>query len=258
MLIAQRQTRLRELLAKRRILPLDVLSRELNVSPSTVRRDVEALELQGVAQRTHGGVIWIGDRGPGQTRIYAFNQRMSVELEAKRRIAIAASRLVATGQTILLSGGTTTFYLAEQLHGRSVQLITNSLPIANVFMDDDNVELILTGGLLYPRHGVMLGPTAENFLATVHASRMFFSSAGILDGGLYNQNLLLVAAERRMTEQSQQVVLLADSGKFGQQSLVRLCDLSEIDIVVSDANLAPEHRQAVEKAGCELIIADEG
>ncbi|HEX4056015.1 MAG TPA: DeoR/GlpR family DNA-binding transcription regulator [Tepidisphaeraceae bacterium] len=258
MLIAERQTRLRELLAKRRILPLDVLSRELDVSPSTVRRDVEALELQGFVQRTHGGVIWIGDRAAlGQTRTYAFHQRMSVQLDAKQTIAKAASRLVTTGQTILLSGGTTTFYLAEQLHGRSVQLITNSLPIANLFMDDDNVELIITGGLMYPRHGVMLGPTAENFLSTVHASRMFFSSAGILDGAIYNQNLLLVAAERRMMEQSQQVVLLADSDKFGQQALVRLCDLSEIDTVVSDSKLSPEHRRAVENAGCELIIADE-
>jgi DeoR family fructose operon transcriptional repressor len=256
MLIAERQSRLRELLAKRRILPLDVLSQELQVSQSTVRRDVETLELQGLVQRTHGGVIWIGDRA-SQTRIYAFHQRMSVQLEAKRKIARAAAGLVATGQTVLLSGGTTTFYLAEQLHGRSVQLITNSLPIANLFMDDDNVELIITGGLMYPRHGVMLGPTAENFLSTVHASRMFFSSAGILDGALYNQNLLLVAAERRMMEQSQQVVMLADSEKFGQQALVRLCDLSEIDTVVSDGKLSPEHRRAVEKAGCELIIAED-
>ena len=257
MLIAERQTRLREVLAKRRILPLDILSEELRVSPSTVRRDVEALEQQGLVQRTHGGVIWIGDRpAQGQARIYAFHQRMNVQLEAKRKIAAAAARLVTTGQTILLSGGTTTFYLAEQLHGRSVQLITNSLPIANLFMDDDNVELIITGGLMYPRYGVMVGPTAENFLSTVHASRMFFSTAGILDRALYNQNMLLVAAERRMMEQSQQVVLLADSGKFGGQALVRLCDLSEIDIVVSDSGLAADQRRAVEDAGCELIIAE--
>ncbi|HEY1921704.1 MAG TPA: DeoR/GlpR family DNA-binding transcription regulator [Tepidisphaeraceae bacterium] len=257
MLIAERQSRLREVLAKRRILPLDVLSEELRVSQSTVRRDVEALERQGLVQRTHGGVIWMGDRAAqGQTRIYAFHQRMSVQLEAKRKIAEAAARLVTTGQTILLSGGTTTFYLAEQLHGRSVQLITNSLPIANLFMDDDNVELIITGGLMYPRYGVMLGPTAESFLSTVHASRMFFSAAGILDSALYNQNMLLVAAERRMMEQSQQVVLLADSGKFGQQALVRLCDLAQVDTVISDENLPPDQRRAVEDAGCELIIAE--
>ena len=258
MLIAERQTRLRELLALRRILPLESLSHELGVSPSTIRRDVEALEEQGLVQRTHGGVIWIGDRAPAaQTRIYAFHQRMSVELQAKRSIAKAAAKLVATGQTILLDGGTTTFYMAEQLRGQSVQLITNSLPIANLFMDDDNVELILTGGLMYPRYGVMLGPAAENFLSTVHAWRMFFSSAGVLGGALYNQNLLLVAAERRMMEQSQQVVLLADSEKFGQQALARLCDLSEVDVVVTDEKLPADYRRAITAAGCELIIAEE-
>jgi DeoR family fructose operon transcriptional repressor len=258
MLIAQRQSRLRELLAQRRILPLEALSRELDVSQSTVRRDVEALELQGLVQRTHGGVIWTGDRaGPGQTRAYAFNQRIGVQLDAKRRIARAAAALVPTGQTILLDGGTTTFHLAEQLHGRSLQLITNSLPIANLFMDDDNVELIITGGLMYPRYGVMLGPAAENFIATINASRMFFSSAGIFNGALYNQNLLLVAAEKRMMEQSQQVVLLADSEKFGQQALARLCDLSEIDVVVSDSGLSAEHRRAIADAECELILAED-
>src|ERR1700728_5428973 len=178
MLIAQRQTRLRELLAQRRILPLDSLARELGVSQSTVRRDLDELERQGLVQPTHGGVIWIGDQAgsPAQARPYAFNQRMNVQLEAKRRIARAAAALVPAQQTILLGGGTTTFYLAEQFRGRSMQLITNSLPIANLFMDDNNVELIITGGLMYPRYGVMLGPAAEKFLATVHASRMFFSS----------------------------------------------------------------------------------
>jgi DeoR/GlpR family transcriptional regulator of sugar metabolism len=260
MIIAQRQSRLRELLAQRRILPLEALSRELDVSQSTVRRDVEALELQGLVQRTHGGVIWTGDRivpGMAPTRAYAFNQRMEVQQDVKRRIARAAAALVPTGQTILLDGGTTTFHLAEELRGLSVQIVTNSLPIANLFMDDDNVELIITGGLMYPRYGVMLGPAAENFLSTIHASRMFFSSAGIFEGTLYNQNLLLVTAEKRMMDQSQQVVLLADSEKFGQQALAMLCNLSEVDVVVSDSGLSADHRKAVADAGCELIIAED-
>jgi DeoR/GlpR family transcriptional regulator of sugar metabolism len=258
MLIAQRQSRLRELLAQRRIMPLDSLWRELGVSPSTVRRDVEALELQGLVQRTHGGVIWVGDRTIPETqaRFYAFNQRMGHQQDAKKKIARAAVALVPSGQTILLDGGTTTFYLAQQLHGHSLQIVTNSLPIANLFNEDDQVELIITGGLMSPRYGVMLGPTAENFLSTIHASRMFLSSAGIFDGALYNQNLLLVTAEQRMMEQSQQVVLLADGEKFGQQALARLCELSEIDIVVSDSSLAEEHRKAILDAGCELIVAE--
>lgn len=254
MLIAERHTRLKELLARRGVSDLKSLSSELDVSHSTVRRDIEVLEQQGLVQQTHGGVIWVGEKLNG-VRPYAFDQRMGYQLDAKRQIARAARALVQPGETILLDGGTTTFHLAQELLGCPLQLVTNSLPIANLFLNDDGVELILTGGLMYPRYGVLLGPSAENMLATVHTNTLFLSVAGIHDGMLYNQNLLLVQSERRMMEQAQQVVLLADAGKFGQQALSQLCRLDEIDIVVADEALADVHRAQVRNAGCELIIA---
>ena len=260
MILAERQTRLQELLAKKGISDLDTLARELNVSQSTVRRDVESFEQRGLVRRTHGGVIWVGsdrngDRN-GAARPYAFDQRMDYRLDAKRQIARAARGLVQPNETVLLDGGTTVYYLAEELAGAPLQLVTNSLPIANLFLNDERVELIITGGLMYPRYGVMLGPTAERMLETIHTKTMFLSVAGVHAGSLYNQNLLLVEAERKMMQQAQQVVLLVDSSKFGQQALAPLCALGEIDVVVSDAELAEEHREQVRGAGCQLIIAD--
>jgi len=253
MMIAERQTRLRDLLSKRGMSSLETLSAELGVSLSTVRRDVEQLEAEGKANRTHGGVIWIGDRN-ASTRPYAFDQRMGYRLEAKRAIARAALPLISPGETILIDGGTTTFYLAQELLGQPLQLITNSLPIANLFLNDENVELILTGGLAYPRYGVLLGPTAESTLASIHTKTLFLSVAGVHEGSLYNQNLLLVQSEQQMMRQAQQVVLLIDSSKFGQQALAKLCGLSEIDVVVTDKEITDEHRQAIQSAGCELIV----
>lgn len=256
MLIAERQSRLKELLARRGMADLESLSSELQVSQSTVRRDIELLEQAGLVERTHGGVIWIGERHNG-TRPYAFDQRMNYRLDAKRQIARAAKSLVTPGQTILVDGGTTTFYLARELLGTSMQLVTNSLPIANLFLNDEHVELVLTGGLMYPRYGVLLGPVVESFLNTIHATTLFLSAAGVHDGAVYNQNLLLVAAEKQMIAQVQQVVLLADSGKFGQQALARMCDLSEVDVVVTDAGLPDDQRERVRAAGCQLIIGEE-
>src|SRR5215207_7901896 len=177
---------------------METLAAELNVSSSTVRRDLELLEQKGLVQRTHGGVIWLGDKSAAAPagRPYAFDQRMGYQQEAKRAIARAAKSLVAPGQTILIDGGTTTFYLAQELLGQSLQLVTNSLPIANLFLNDEHVELILVGGLMYPRYGVLLGPTAEHVIATIHTKTMFLSVAGIHDRQLYNQNLLLVQAEQ--------------------------------------------------------------
>jgi len=256
MLIAERQTRLRELLASRGVSDLDSLAAALGVSQSTVRRDIDLMVEEGIVKRTHGGVIWIGDtKANGATRPYAFDQRMSYQVEAKRQIARAARTLVQPGETILIDGGTTTFYLAEELLGTSLQIVTNSLPIANLFLNDENVELVLTGGLMYPRSGVLLGPTAENTIAAFHTKTMFLSVAGIHEQALYNQNLLLVQAEQKMMDQAQQVVLLADSSKFGQQALAKLGTLGDVDVVVVDSALPQEQRDLITAAGCELLVA---
>src|ERR1700677_4072298 len=143
MLIEERQSRLADLLARQGMSDLDSLSELLNVSQSTIRRDVEGLVQKGLVRRTHGGVIWVGDRTNTTVRPYAFDQRLSDHVESKRKIAKAAAGLVEPGQTILIDGGTTAYYLAEALVGASLQLVTNSLPIAELFLNDDKVELIL-------------------------------------------------------------------------------------------------------------------
>ena len=235
---------------------LETLAGELGVSLSTVRRDVEMLEQSGVVERTHGGVVWVADRVATPGRPYAFHHRMGYRIEQKRQIARAAQSLVKPGQTILIDGGTTTFYFAEELLGRPLQIVTNSLPIANLYLNDENVELVLTGGLMYPRYGVLLGPTVESMLMTIHVQTLFLSVAGIHDGVMYNQNMLLVQAERRMMEQAQEVVLLVDSAKFGQQALSKLGEIREIDVVVSDSDLSEEYRGKIRAAGRKLIVAD--
>jgi DeoR/GlpR family transcriptional regulator of sugar metabolism len=255
MLMAERHSRLQELVERRGMCDLEALAAELGVSQSTIRRDLDALEERGLVKRTHGGVIWVGDAKAG-LRGYAFGQRTGLEVEAKQRIARAARALVQPGQTILIDGGTTTYYLARELVGTPLQIVTNSLPIADLFLDDENVELILAGGLLYPRYGVLLGPMAESTLGAIHANMLFFSAAGLHDGTLYNQNLLLVQTERRMMQQAQEIVLLLDSTKFGQKALVALCELVEVDVVVCDAGTSEEQRRQVIDAGKRLVVAE--
>jgi len=254
MLIPQRQSRLIELLSQRGMSDLETLAQALNVSLSTVRRDIEQLEKTGQVTRTHGGAIW-HDLRDEQSRPYAIDQRLDYLLDAKKLIARAASRLVKPGETILIDGGTTTYHLARELVGQSLQIVTNSLPIADLFVNDEHVELILTGGLLYPRYAVLLGPVAEKTIAAIHASTLFLSVAGISEGAMFNQNLLLVESERRMIEQTQRVVLLIDSTKFGQIALARLGTLEEIDVVVTDAGINDDAKVQIDRAGCQLIIA---
>ncbi len=254
MLAIERKQKILAILRDRKSMPLESLADELGVSASTVRRDLENLESTGEVERTHGGVVYIGDRQ--SARPYAFDSRLGYNIDPKRRIARAARSLVQPGQTILIDGGTTTLYFAEELRGLHLQIVTNSLPIAEQYQNDDKVEMILTGGLIYPRYGVTLGPITEDFLKTIHTQTLFLSVAGIHDGWLYNQNQLLVQAEETMVKQSQQIILLIDQSKFGQQALSKLCSLEEVDIIVTDQNPPPEHLKDIQRAGCKLIVAE--
>jgi DeoR/GlpR family transcriptional regulator of sugar metabolism len=259
MLMAERQSRLEELVARRGMCDLETLSSELGVSQSTIRRDLDGLEARGLVKRTHGGVVWLGDRtgtSPTTPRPYAFDQRLTYQTDAKAAIAQAARKFVQPNQTIVVDGGTTTFHFAQTLAGLPLALVTNSLPIANLFLNDENIETMITGGLLYPKYGVLLGPHAEHTLDSLHPQTLFFSVAGISSGVLFNQNLLLVQAEQKMMQRAQRKILLADSAKFGQQALVKLCDLKEVDVVISDAGLPSDQREQVRSAGCELVIAE--
>src|SRR3954464_14022662 len=104
MIIAERQSLLQQLLSQRGMADLDTLAAELHVSSSTVRRDLEQLEQRGLVQRTHGGVVWVGDKTAGN-RPYAFDQRMGFQDEPECTIARAARSLGSPGQTVLIDGG---------------------------------------------------------------------------------------------------------------------------------------------------------
>jgi DeoR/GlpR family transcriptional regulator of sugar metabolism len=188
----------------------------------------------------------------------AFDDRSRVCSDQKKAIAVAAARLVADGETVLLDGGTTTFEVARQLSGRSVQVVTNSLPIAYALAGDRRVDLTLVGGYVYPRTGVAVGQLAVQFLSSIHARRLVMSVAGITERGYFNSNALIVETQLQMMKVVDEVIVVADHTKFSQQSLALLCELGRVQRLISDAALAEPHRRMIEHAGVELIIAPEG
>ena len=134
----------------------DELVKALGVSESTVRRDLEALDLAGSIKRTHGGAVCVGE----VRAMPAFDDRAATAAAEKQAIGRATAALLEDGDTVLLDGGTTTLEVARALLGRPVQVVTNSLPIAQLLASSKATDLILIGGYVYPRTGVALGPLA--------------------------------------------------------------------------------------------------
>src|SRR5262249_47006872 len=149
---------------------------------------------------------------------------------------------------ILLDGGTTTLEVAKLLVGRPVQIVTNSLPIANLFANSQETDLVMLGGYVYPTTGVALGPLTIQVMQHVQVQQAILSVAGITAKGLFNSNPLLVETERQMMRCADEVVVVADHTKIGRQALAFLCELAAIDTLIVDSDVTAEQRRLVEEA----------
>lgn len=251
MLTEQRRGRLLELVRTRGFASLPELAEELAVSESTVRRDLDFLEESGHARRTHGGAVYTGPL----PKLPHFEERQPAQWGNKRAIAEIAASLVEDGDTVLLDGGSTTYEVAQCLVGRPLQVVTNSLPVANLFMARSDADLVLIGGYVYPRTGVSLGPYADHMLRELNVRRTILSVAGINERGCFNSNLLLVETERTMMQAADEVIVVADSSKFGRQSLAHLCELNQVHHMVVDGELSAEWRKRLKESGVKVSIA---
>lgn len=257
MITEERRSQLLDLVRTRGFASLTDLATELAVSESTVRRDLDFLESRGTAKRTHGGAFYTG---PSPQLPHFRNQRESTSAQ-RQDIARQAAELIEDGDVILLDGGSTTYELARLLVGRQIQVVTNSLPVANLFTASDNGDLIFVGGYVHLRTGVSLGPYANEMLSSLNVRRAFLSVAGINERGYFNSNLLLVETERAMLSVADESIVLADSTKFGHQSLALLCGLDEITTLITDNEISEDWRSRLSATGVQLHIvgpADNG
>ncbi len=247
----QRRHRLRELIRTQGFASIPDLREALEVSESTIRRDLDYLEAEGEARRTHGGVFFTGNA----SSMHHFEDRRDEQWDRKRQIAVAASQLIDDHDTLLLDGGSTAYELARQLVGRPLQIVTNSLPVANLFASSDKVDLVMLGGYVHSRTSVSLGPYANEMLESLNVQKAILSIAGADHRGYYNSNLLLVETERAMMKCADETVVVADSSKFGKSSLARLCRLPEVETVVSNTDLSDESQSLLQEAGVNLVLA---
>ena len=251
MLAETRRRLLLDLIARRGFASLDELVKALGVSESTVRRDLETLDLAGSVKRTHGGAVYSSEL----RALPALEDRVTTAAAEKQAIGRATAALLDDGDTVLLDGGTTTLEVARALSGRPMQVVTNSLPIAQLLASSQQADLILIGGYVYPRTGVALGPLAIATMQGIRVRRAILGAGGIVAEGIYNSNLLLVETERQMMSCGQEVMIVADHTKFGRLALARLCGLDAIQHLVVDPGLPDEYRTILEAAGVTIHLA---
>ena len=251
MLVEERRQHVLDLVSRQGFVSLADLAQAIHVSESTIRRDLDHLHQQGLLKRTHGGAMFVGD---GST-LPALEERSASAITEKRLIARTAAARIRDGDALLLDGGTTTLEVARLLVGRSLQIVTNSLPIAQLFASRPETDLIMLGGYVYPKTGVALGPLTVRMMEDVHVHQCIMSVGGITAKGLFNSNLLLVETERKIMACADEVVVVADHTKIGRQALAFLCELAEVDTLIVDDHLTPAQRALIDGSDAHLILA---
>ena len=250
MIVDERRSKILRIAEEFGFISLQQLVAEMGASESTIRRDLEFLDGSGHIQRTRGGAAFLGDSQSD------FDARRNLASQEKQQIARRTAELISPGETVLLDGGTTTLEVARHLTGKSLQVLTNSLPIASLLMNRAEIELIFIGGYVYPKTGVALGEHSVDALKKMHATRLVMSTGGITADGLFNSNALLVETERQMIRTADRVTLVADSSKFGQRALSHLCSLSDVHEIVTDDEISDEWRKVMESAGVRLDVVE--
>lgn len=226
---------------------------ELEVTPETIRRDLGALERQGLLRRVHGGAIPAGllDFEPG------ISVRDAVATQEKDRIAKAALDELDGAVTVLLDAGTTTARLASLLPAdRELTVVTNALPIASMLASRPNVTLLLLGGRVRGTTMATVDEWALDVLGDLTVDVAFLGSNGFSpDRGLTTPDHAEAAAKKAMLGAARRAVVLADSTKHGADQFVRFGRFSQVDVLITDTGLAPDAAAAIEATGPRVVRA---
>ncbi len=280
MLREHRLRKIEDALARQPFLEVKSLARQLRVSDATVRRDLSALHDAGRLKRTRGGALPPREKNAvSQTASTAplselstqkiadqarpFAERDTINREAKTRIGALAATLVSDGQSVMLSGGTTCLALARQLVHHRISVVTNSLPAATLLGGNLGVDVLVTGGMVYSRRDLLIGPLVSHTLSQIHAADLLFLGGSGADAeGFFDSNHWEVEAQRELMSRANKVVLLLDSAKFNRRDMMMVAPWSEVDVLVTEA--APEEiggeefARALRKAKVDVMVAQTG
>jgi DeoR family transcriptional regulator of aga operon len=252
MLIEERRQHILALIQKDGRVLVDELSSDLDLSQITIRKDLDYLQSKDLLLRTHGGAL---PTQAGALSDPTIQEKEELYREEKVKIAKAAAAMVSEGQCIILDSGTTTTEIARSLTSlRHLTVITNALNIA-ADLARSEFEIILIGGTLRKNSLSVVGPLAEDVLKEMHADIVFLGVDGFdIKVGLTTPNVLEARVNRAMVNAAEKVVAVCDSSKFNRRSLSLIVAASEIDHVITDAELSDEDVKTIRDAGIEVTI----
>lgn len=251
--IGQRRKYILDHIVKDGFVKVSELAESLGVTQTTIRKDLNYLESQGVLQRAHGSAI------PPSQQMMDLNlsAKKLINFEAKQKIAEKAASLIKSDDSILVASGSTISLFAEALKPKGrLNVVSISVNISAHLGDIPGITVMQVGGILYGNTLSVLGAEASKTIENLYCSKVFFGVDGIdLDYGLTCGTGEEASITQKMMQSSQTKIVLSDSSKVGQRGFARICEVGDIDILITDSGMPLETRQRIENMGVKLIIA---
>lgn len=250
----QRQAAILEHLQKQGKCSVEELVHHFDTTGTTIRKDLVALEHSGAVIRTYGGVVLNKDEADPP-----IDHKTLINTIQKGLIAETAVTYIHDGDSIILDAGSTVLQMVPLLsHFNNITVMTNSLHIVNALSELDNEQTILMpGGTFRKKSASFHGQLAENAFEHFSFDKLFMGTDGIdLNAGVTTFNEVFTVS-KAMCNAAREVILMADSSKFGRKSPNVVCSLESVDKLITDAGIPADVRAALEEKGVEVIIAGE-
>jgi DeoR family transcriptional regulator, ulaG and ulaABCDEF operon transcriptional repressor len=261
---AERKKLILECLGQRGFISFQDLEKRMDASSATIRRDLQRLMTAGLITRVRGGATLLerGKKAPapsganhGHLAGVPFHENIHRHRVQKEAIGRAAAKLCASGEGVMIDGGSTTLQMCAHLAGLNLQVLTNSLHIVSALLSQPGTRLLVPAGQVFPEQNIILSAAGDDGMPRFHAPKLFMGAASLGPAGLMQADVILVTAERRLIERADELIVLVDSSKFDGPSGHVVCHLEEIDTVVTDSAISAQHTKMLEKAGVRVVIA---
>ncbi|MEU0070055.1 DeoR/GlpR family DNA-binding transcription regulator [Streptomyces sp. NPDC006332] len=254
---SKRHAKIKEALRATGVASVRELAERLQVSQSTIRRDLTLLDRDGELLRTYGGAA-LPPRGAAENTAdeEPFDVSAAHDRAMKEAMAERAAALVADESVVVLDIGTTTPLIARRLRGRPVTVVTSNVAVLDELRDDDTVRLVMLGGVLRRNYQSLVGSLTERALRQVSADMLFLSCTGVrANGHVVDDMAVEEPIKHAMIETADRVVLVASEAKFPGTGSLRLCSLSDIDVLVTTDGADPRALQLCRQAGGKVLTA---
>ena len=236
MLIQERYDEILKVLKSEGAVKVSHLVKKFGVSLETVRRDLDYLEKEGKLKKVHGGALSLDK---DENALNFFNRLDECGSE-KREIADIAIKYIREGSSIALDSGTTTFQVAKALKSKfkNLTVVTNSLRVSNELMGVEGFKVILLGGIINPKEEATVGAWALSGMDNIFVDIAFIAVTGVsLKDGFTDYDLNMIEIQQKLMERAKERIILADSSKFNEVSLLKVSSVDYADYIITDSKI---------------------